>query len=91
MRKQVRELKKALAERMLDAERNVRLGSQEEQAARNYRNAKRALSWRGGVRIVDFNRLSSGENWLSTPYAKRERSTRTAHELRTIREGVENG
>ena len=45
----------------------------------------------GGLRIIYYNRLINGEIWLLTLYAKNERSTVPAHELRIIKESIENG
>ena len=57
----------------------------------------RKVRWRrqgrgksGGARIIDYNRLANGEIWLLTIYAKGDRSTIPAHELRLIRESIEN-
>ena len=44
---------------------------------------------RGGVRVVYYNQLSHEEIWLLTLYAKNERATIPAHELRLIKEAIE--
>ena len=44
----------------------------------------------GGARIIYFNRLANGEIWLLTIYAKGDRSTIPAHELRVIKETINN-
>ena len=43
----------------------------------------------GGNRIIYYNRLNNGEIWLLTLYAKSERSTIPAHELKMIKEAIE--
>jgi len=43
----------------------------------------------GGFRMIYFNQLSREEIWLLTLYAKNERSSIPAHELRLIREAIE--
>ena len=43
----------------------------------------------GGVRVVYYNQLSHQEIWLLTLYAKNERATIPAHELRLIKEAIE--
>jgi hypothetical protein len=45
----------------------------------------------GSARIIYFNRLASGEIWLLTIYAKSERGTIPAHELRLIKEAIDHG
>lgn len=44
----------------------------------------------GGVRVIYFTRLPSGEIWLLTIYAKSERENIPAHILKAIREAIEN-
>ena len=44
----------------------------------------------GGARIIYFNRLANGEIWLLTIYAKGDRTTIPAHELRVIKETINN-
>ena len=43
----------------------------------------------GGFRMIYYNQLSREEIWLLILYAKNERSTIPAHELRLIREAIE--
>ncbi|WP_347332118.1 transcriptional regulator [Marinimicrobium locisalis] len=58
----------------------------------------RKVRWRrqgtgksGGVRIIYFTRLESGELWLLVIYAKSVRGNIPAHLLKSIREVIENG
>lgn len=46
---------------------------------------------RGGVRIIYYNQLEHEEIWLLTLYAKNERTTIPAHELKLIKEAIERG
>ena len=43
----------------------------------------------GGVRVIYYNQLVQEEIWLLTLYAKNERATIPAHELRRIKEAIE--
>jgi hypothetical protein len=43
----------------------------------------------GGVRVIYFTRLTSGEIWLLVIYAKAATSTIPAHILKAIREAIE--
>ena len=43
----------------------------------------------GGVRVIYYNMVEDEEVWLLTLYAKNERSTIPAHELRLIKEAIE--
>ena len=45
----------------------------------------------GGVRVIYYNQLQHEEIWLLTLYAKNERSTIPAHELKLIKEAIERG
>ena len=45
----------------------------------------------GGARIIYYNRLANEEIWLLTIYAKGDRSTIPARELRTIKEAIYRG
>lgn len=45
---------------------------------------------RGGVRVIHFNRLESGEIWLLAIYAKAVRGTIPAHLLKAIKEVIEH-
>jgi len=44
----------------------------------------------GGVRVIYFTRLQSGEIWLLVIYAKAVRGNIPAHLLKAIREVIEN-
>ena len=44
----------------------------------------------GGARIIYYNRLANGEIWLLTIYAKGDRSTIPAHELKLIKETIDD-
>lgn len=46
---------------------------------------------RGGVRVIYFNRLASGEIWLLLVYAKSRQENIPAHTLKQIRQEIENG
>jgi hypothetical protein len=46
---------------------------------------------RGGVRVIYFTRLASGEIWLLLAYPKSVRENIPAHILRAIREELEDG
>ena len=57
----------------------------------------RKVRWRrqgtgksGGVRVIYFTRLQSGELWLLLIYAKSVRGNIPAHLLKSIREAIEN-
>ena len=43
----------------------------------------------GGIRVVYYNRLENGEIWLLTLYAKSDKSSIPAHELRMIKEVID--
>ena len=45
----------------------------------------------GGVRVIYYNMLQQEELWLLTLYAKNEKSTIPAHELKLIKETIERG
>ena len=45
---------------------------------------------RGGVRVIYFTRLASGEIWLLVIYAKNVQGNIPAHVLKAIREALEN-
>ena len=45
---------------------------------------------RGGVRVIYFTRLASGEIWLLVIYAKNVQGNIPAHILKAIREALEN-
>jgi len=44
-----------------------------------------------GARVIYYNRLENGEIWLLTLYAKSDRSTIPAHELKMIKEVIDRG
>ena len=46
---------------------------------------------RGGVRVIYYNQFQHEEIWLLTLYAKNERSTIPAQELKLIKEVIERG
>ncbi len=56
---------------------------------RKIRWARTGSGMRGGVRVIYYNQLHHEEVWLLTLYAKTERSTIPADELRLIREAIE--
>jgi hypothetical protein len=58
---------------------------------RKIRWSRAGMGKRGGVRIIYFVRLRSGQVWLLTMYAKNETTNIPAHILRAIREEIENG
>jgi hypothetical protein len=45
---------------------------------------------RGGVRVIYFTRLPSGEIWLLVIYAKAVRGNIPGHILKAVREAIEN-
>ena len=57
---------------------------------RKVRWSRRGLGKRGGVRVIYFNRLSSGEIWLLLVYPKSKKDSIPAHLLKAIREVIEN-
>ena len=57
---------------------------------RKVRWAQQGRGKSGGARIIYYNRLANGEIWLLTIYAKGDRSTIPAHELRLIKETIDN-
>ena len=46
---------------------------------------------RGGVRVIYYLKLASGEIWLLLVYPKSEQANIPAHLLKAIREEIENG
>jgi hypothetical protein len=56
---------------------------------RKVRWAREGSGKSGGARIIYYNRLDNGETWLLTLYAKSDRSTIPAHELRMIKEVID--
>lgn len=57
---------------------------------RKVRLAQSGRGKSGGARVVYFNRLANGEIWLLTVYAKGDRSTISAHELKLIKEAIDH-
>ena len=45
----------------------------------------------GGVRVIYYLKLASGEIWLLLVYPKSEQANIPAHLLKAIREEIENG
>ena len=58
---------------------------------RKVRWSRAGMGKRGGVRIIYFTKLASGEIWLLVMYAKSVRGTIPAHILKSIREELEHG
>ena len=58
---------------------------------RKVRWSRAGTGKRGGVRVIYFTRLTSGEIWLLLVYAKSVRDNIPGHLLRAIREELENG
>jgi hypothetical protein len=58
---------------------------------RKVRWARAGTGKRGGVRVIYFTRLPSGEIWMLLVYAKSVRDNIPAHILKTVREAIENG
>ncbi len=56
---------------------------------RKVRWAQKGSGKSGGARVMYYNRLEHGEIWLLTLYAKSDRSTIPAHELKMIREVID--
>ncbi|MFT3859221.1 MAG: transcriptional regulator [Aquabacterium sp.] len=58
---------------------------------RKVRWSRPGMGKRGGVRVIYFTRLQSGEIWLLVIYAKAVRGNIPAHLLKAVREAIENG
>ena len=58
---------------------------------RKVRWSRAGTGKRGGVRVIYFTRLSSGEIWLLLVYAKSERDNIPGHLLKAVRREIENG
>ena len=56
---------------------------------RKIRWARSGSGKSGGVRVIYYNMVEDEEVWLLTLYAKNERSTIPAYELRLIKEAIE--
>jgi hypothetical protein len=52
---------------------------------------RRGSGKRGGVRVIYFLRLDSGEIWLLLVYSKSVRDNIPGHLLKAVREEIENG
>ncbi len=57
---------------------------------RKVRWSRKGSGKRGGVRVVYFNRLASGEIWLLLMYAKSVRDNIPAEVLRELKQEIEN-
>lgn len=57
---------------------------------RKVRWARAGKGKSGGVRVIYFTKLPSGEIWLLVIYAKSVRGNIPAHLLKAIREAIEN-
>ena len=57
---------------------------------RKVRWAQQGRGKSGGARIIYYNRLANGEIWLLTIYAKGDRATIPPHELRLIKETIDD-
>ena len=58
---------------------------------RKLRWAQQGRGKSGGARVIYYNRLGNGEIWLLTIYTKGDRATIPAHELRKIKETLDDG
>lgn len=58
---------------------------------RKVRWSRAGTGKRGGVRVVYFTRLLSGEIWLLLIYAKSVRDNIPGHLLKAVRKEIENG
>ena len=58
---------------------------------RKVRWSQQGTGKRGGVRVIYFTRLASGEIWLLVMYSKSVRGNIPAHILKAIREEIERG
>jgi hypothetical protein len=58
---------------------------------RKVRWSRSGTGKRGGVRVIYFTRLTSGEIWLLLVYAKSVRDNIPGHLLKAVREEIENG
>ena len=57
---------------------------------RKVRWSRKGSGKRGGVRVVYFNRLASGEIWLLLMYAKSARDSIPVEVLRELKQEIEN-
>lgn len=58
---------------------------------RKVRWSRAGTGKRGGVRVIYFTRLASGEIWLLLAYAKSVQDNIPGHLLKAVREEIENG
>lgn len=58
---------------------------------RKVRWSRAGTGKRGGVRVIYFTRLASGEIWLLVIYAKSVRDNIPSYLLKAIREEIEHG
>lgn len=58
---------------------------------RKVRWSRAGTGKRGGVRVIYFTRLSSGEIWLLLVYPKSMRDNIPGHLLKAVRKEIENG
>ncbi|MFN9748836.1 MAG: transcriptional regulator [Burkholderiales bacterium] len=58
---------------------------------RKVRWSRAGTGKRGGVRVIYFTQLASGEIWLLLVYAKAVRDNIPGHLLKAVREEIENG
>ena len=56
---------------------------------RKVRWARKGMGKRGSVRVINFNRLASGEVWLLLMYAKSVQGNIPGHVLKQIGEEIE--
>lgn len=57
---------------------------------RKVRWARKGMGKRGGVRVIYYNRLASGEIWLLVIYAKTVRGNIPASILKAIKETIDH-
>ncbi len=57
---------------------------------RKVRWSRAGMGKRGGVRVIYFTRLQSGEIWLLVIYAKAVRGDIPGHILKAVREAIEH-
>ena len=57
---------------------------------RKLRWAQHGRGKSSSVRVIYFNRLANGEIWLLAIYAKSDKSTIPAHELKSVKETIDH-
>jgi hypothetical protein len=57
---------------------------------RKVRWALRGMGKRGGVRVIYYTKMKSGQIWLLVIYAKNVRGNIPSHLLKAIKEAIEN-